>query len=61
MYLMNRDAESKTLFKFLDAYLLVNRVKPNPKVLLAHNETLAEGALERYNLTTCRTKGFHVF
>jgi len=57
-YLMNKDAESKTVFKYIDAYLLVNRVKPNPKVLLAHNEILAKGALARYNLTRVELKTF---
>ena len=55
-YLMNKDAESKTFFKYIDAYLLVNRVKPNPTILLAHNETLAKGALARNNLTRVELK-----
>jgi len=55
---MNKDAESKTFFKYIDANLLVNRVKPHRKVLLAHNETLAKGALARYNLTSVELKTF---
>ena len=55
---MNKDAEAKTFFKFIDAYLLVNHVKPNPRFLLAHNETLAKVALARYNLTSVELKNF---
>ena len=32
-YLMNKYAESKTVFKFLDAQLLVNRVRPSSTIL----------------------------
>jgi len=32
-YLMNKSADTKTNFKFLDAYLLVRRVQPNPAIL----------------------------
>jgi len=35
-YLMNKDAESKTVYQFLDAQLLVKRVRPNPTIPLAH-------------------------
>ena len=55
---MNKDAESKSFFKFIDAYLFVNRVKPKTRVLLAHNETLAKGALARYNPTRVELKTF---
>jgi len=55
-YLMNKDAESKTYFKFIDAYLLVNRVKPNTRFVSAHNETLVKGVLEKYNLTRVELK-----
>ena len=40
-YLMNK-VDSTTVFKFLDAQLLVNRVRPSPSLLLAHNTTLAK-------------------
>jgi len=46
-YLMNKDAESKKLFKFLDSQLLGNRVKHRPPILFAHNAILAKGALAR--------------
>jgi len=55
---MNKDAESKTVSKFLDAQLLLSRVKPSPSLLLAHNATLAKGALARYNLTRVELKSF---
>jgi hypothetical protein len=42
-YLMTKDADSKMEFKFLDAQLLVNRVRPKPAYLLAHNATLRAG------------------
>jgi len=32
---MNKIADTKTTFKFLDAYLMVRRVEPNPVILLA--------------------------
>ena len=32
-YLMKKIADTKTTFKFLDAYLLVRRVQPNPEIL----------------------------
>jgi RNase P subunit RPR2 len=47
-YLMNKDVDSKVDFKFLDAQLIVNRVRPNPAYLLAHNTTLQAGGLARY-------------
>ena len=39
-YLMNKTADSKTHFKFLDAQLIVKRVKPHPDILLAHHTAL---------------------
>jgi hypothetical protein len=33
-FLMNKDAKSTTIFKFLDAKLLVSRVKANPRLCL---------------------------
>jgi len=57
-YLMNKDAETKTVFKFLDAQLLVNCVRPSPSLLLAHNIALGNGALARYNLTSVELKSF---
>ena len=35
--LMNKDKDSSVIFKILDAYLVVKRVRPNPHILTAHN------------------------
>ena len=56
-YLMNK-ADSTTVFKFLDAKLLVNRVRPSPSFLLAHNTTLARGDLARFNRTRVELKTY---
>jgi hypothetical protein len=50
-YLMNKTADTKTTFKFLDAYLMVRRVQPNPLILSAHETEVQKGALARYNMT----------
>jgi len=57
---MNNCVYSKTVFKFLDAQLLVRSVRPNPNpgILLAHNLTLNKGSLARYNLTRVELKTF---
>ena len=57
IYLMNK-ADSTTVFKFLDAKLLVNCVRPSPSFLLAHNTTLARSALARSNLTRVELKTY---
>jgi len=57
-YLMNKDAETNTVFRFLDAQLLVNRVRPSLSPLLAHNIALGKGALASYNLTRVDLKSF---
>ena len=57
-YLMNKDAETKTVFKFLDARLLINRVRPSPSLLLTHNIAVGKGALARCNLTSVELKSF---
>ena len=56
--MMDKNAESNMVIKFLDAQLLINCVKPSPSLLLAHNATLAKGALARYNLTRVELKSF---
>jgi hypothetical protein len=53
---MNRNGDTKTAFKFLDAQLLVRRVRPNPAILVAHTSTLSSGGLARYNLTRVELK-----
>jgi len=48
-YMMSKEAGSKTTFKFLDAQLLVKRVKSDPFTLLDLTATLNTRALKRYN------------
>jgi len=55
---MNKTTDSKPVFKFLDAQLLVRSVRPNPVILIAHNLTLNKGSLARYNLTRVELKTF---
>jgi len=43
--LMNANADSKTTFKFLDAELIVRRIRPSPKISYAHTEALSKDAL----------------
>jgi len=56
--LMNKNAETNTVFDFLDVQLLVNRVRPSPSLLLAHNIALGKSALARYSLTSVELKSF---
>jgi hypothetical protein len=56
--LLNKDPTSTATFKFLDAELIVRRIKAEPKILLAHNETLSKGYFARYNLTRVELKTF---
>jgi len=55
---MNKSADTKTTFKFLDAYLLVKRVQPNPVIMSAQEKALERGALARYNMTRVDLKSF---
>ena len=55
-YLINATADSKNTFKFIVAKLLVKRIRPHPDLLWAHNETLKDGGIARYNLTTVELK-----
>ena len=50
-YLMNANVDSKATFKFLDAELIVRRIRPSPKISYAHIEALSKGCIARYNLT----------
>jgi hypothetical protein len=54
---MNRDAASKTVFKFLDDKLFVNRIRPSPAQLIAHNTALSQGLVARY-ITRVELKTF---
>jgi hypothetical protein len=56
-FLMNKDAASK-FFKFLDAKLLVNRIRPSPAQVIAHNTALSQGSVARYNITRVELKTF---
>ena len=56
--MMSKAADSKTTFKFLDAQLLVKRVKPDPVTPLPHIATLNTGDLARYNMTRVELKTF---
>jgi len=42
-YMVNKATDSKTTFEFLDAQLLVRRIRTNPVMFLAHNSTLSKG------------------
>jgi hypothetical protein len=55
-YLMNIDADSKTIFKFLDAKFCQTH-KANPRILLVHNEIL-KTKLVFYNLKRVELKFF---
>jgi len=57
-YLMNKEQETKTVFKFLNAQPLVNRVRHSPSFFFSHNIALGKGALARYNLTGVELKSF---
>ena len=58
-YLMNKTAYTKTTLKFLDSYLMVRRVQPNPLILLAHESALTEGALAWYNKRESTSRLLH--
>ena len=55
---MSNAEDSKAVFKFLDAQLLVKRVRPNPAYLIAHNTVLQAGAIAKYNLKMVELKTF---
>ena len=57
-YLMTANADSKATFKFLDAELIVRRIRPSPKISYAHTEALSKGCVARYNLTRVELKTF---
>ena len=42
-YLMNKTADTKTIFKFLDDYLMVRRLQPNHLILSAEETALERG------------------
>ena len=54
----NTDTKVKAAFKFLGAELIVRRIRPSPKISIAHNEAPSKGFLARYNLTRVELKTF---
>ena len=44
--------------KFLDAELIVHRIRPSPKISYDHTEALSKGCISRYNLTRVELKTF---
>jgi hypothetical protein len=44
---MNTNADSKKIFKFIDAELIVRRIRPSPKIALVHNDALSKGFFAR--------------
>ena len=46
-YLMNANTNTKATFKFLDAELIVRRIRLSAKISLAHNEALNKGFFAR--------------
>ena len=56
--MMSKEADSKTNFKFLNAQLLLKRVKSDPVAQLYHNATLNTEAIARYNMTRVELKKF---
>ena len=44
-YLMNTKADFTANFQFHEAYLIGNRIEPNPSYLITQNTTLAKGDL----------------
>ena len=57
-YLMNRSADTKTTLKFLEVYLLIRRVQPNPAILETQEKALEKGALAWYNMTRVDIKTY---
>ena len=55
---MNSNPDTKTTFKFLDAELVVRRIRPSSKIFVAHNEVLSKGIHAIYNLTRVELKTF---
>jgi hypothetical protein len=57
-HLINKDANSKVVFKILDAQLLVKRVKPIPAYLIAHTKAVQTRAIAKYNLSRVDVNSF---
>ena len=59
-YLMNANADTKATFKFLEAELIVRRIRPSPKISYAHIKALSNGCIARYNVTRVELKTFNL-
>ncbi len=57
-FVMNKIADSKVTFKFLDAQQLVHHIKSNPATLLTHSVALHERGIARYNLNRLELRTF---
>jgi len=59
-FLKNSHADTKTkaTFKFLDAELIVRRIRPSPKISVDHKQALSKGHLAKYNVTRVELKTF---
>jgi len=56
---MNKSVDSKNVFKFFDAQLMIRRVRPRPAILLTHTAKLKNRrSLARYNPTRVELKTF---
>ena len=55
IYLMSKEEDSNAVFKFLDAQLMLKRVRPNPAYLTAHN---TGRAIAKDNLNGVELKTF---
>ena len=55
---MNKNANSKVVFKVLDAQLLLKRFRTISAYLVAHNTALQAGAIAKYNLMSVELRTF---
>ena len=55
-YVLSNKEDSKAYLKILEALLYVKRIRPSAGIITAHNETLLEGYLVRYNLTESNSR-----
>ena len=55
---MNKDVESKTVFQYLDAQLMVKRTRPNPTIPITHITVLSKGDIARYDKRSVEKKSF---
>jgi hypothetical protein len=58
IYLMSKAEDSEAIIKFLDAQILVERIRPYSAYLIAHNTALQGGAIVKYYLNSIELKTF---